>query len=158
MRSRFSGPPVALLVSSCLALAAASSCAVHRTSARTVDRIAALEAHSGGRIGVMALDTGTGKRIVHRSQERFALCSTFKILLAAEVLFRKNGKNGVKVVSPSSGLTKRKVVGAYLGTSAFSDPPPLSLIRDALLYLRFSHWLPSKVGFRSGGRFCSRKA
>jgi beta-lactamase class A len=50
--------------------------------------IAALEAALGGRIGVSALDTGSGRRIVHRGDERFAMCSTFKWLLAAAVLAR----------------------------------------------------------------------
>lgn len=50
--------------------------------------IAAIEKRSGGRLGVAALDTGTGRRIGHRSDERFAMCSTFKLLLAAAVLHR----------------------------------------------------------------------
>jgi beta-lactamase class A len=50
--------------------------------------IAAIEKRSGGRLGVAALDTGTGRRIGHRSGERFAMCSTFKLLLAAAVLHR----------------------------------------------------------------------
>jgi beta-lactamase class A len=48
--------------------------------------IAALESRNGGRLGVAALDTGTGKRIRHRADERFPMCSTFKTLLAARVL------------------------------------------------------------------------
>jgi beta-lactamase class A len=51
-------------------------------------RIAAIEAGTGGRIGVAALDTGSGKRLDHRSQERFPMCSTFKFLAAAAVLKR----------------------------------------------------------------------
>ncbi|HLY05118.1 MAG TPA: class A beta-lactamase, partial [Rhizomicrobium sp.] len=39
--------------------------------------IAALELSLGGRIGVSALDTGLGRRIDHRGDERFAMCSTF---------------------------------------------------------------------------------
>ena len=50
--------------------------------------IAALEAALGGRIGVSALDTGTGAHRSHRGQERFAMCSTFKWLLATAVLAR----------------------------------------------------------------------
>src|SRR5690606_25318450 len=45
--------------------------------------LAALEAKHGGRLGVFALDTASGKEIAHRAKERFALCSTFKLLLAA---------------------------------------------------------------------------
>lgn len=50
--------------------------------------LAALEAKHGGRLGVFALDTASGKEIAHRAKERFALCSTFKLLLAAAVLER----------------------------------------------------------------------
>ncbi len=49
-------------------------------------RLAALEARTGGRLGVVALDTGTGRRLAHRGGERFPLCSTFKVLLAGAVL------------------------------------------------------------------------
>lgn len=48
----------------------------------------AIEARSGGRLGVAILDLATGRRINHRGEERFALCSTFKMLLAAMVLAR----------------------------------------------------------------------
>ncbi len=51
-------------------------------------RIAELEARSGGRLGVAALDLGTGRRVDHRADERFPLCSTFKFLAAALVLSR----------------------------------------------------------------------
>lgn len=51
-------------------------------------RLAALEARIGGRLGVAALDTGTGRRLTHRAGERFPMCSTFKVLLAGAVLGR----------------------------------------------------------------------
>jgi beta-lactamase class A len=47
-----------------------------------------IEASVGGRLGVFALDTGSGNRMAHRADERFALCSTFKWVLAAAVLSR----------------------------------------------------------------------
>jgi beta-lactamase class A len=50
------------------------------------DEFAALEASSGGRLGVFALDTETGSYIRHRQDERFSMCSTFKWVLAAAVL------------------------------------------------------------------------
>ena len=50
--------------------------------------IAALEARSGGRLGVAALDTANGKAFAHRGDERFAMCSTFKALVAGLVLKR----------------------------------------------------------------------
>ncbi|PKR87910.1 class A beta-lactamase [Pleomorphomonas diazotrophica] len=50
------------------------------------DELAALEKRSGGRLGVAALDKATGARLVHRADERFAMCSTFKFVAAAAVL------------------------------------------------------------------------
>ena len=50
--------------------------------------IAAIEAKMDSRIGVAALDTGSGKRLDHRSEERFPMCSTFKFLAVAAVLKR----------------------------------------------------------------------
>ncbi len=53
---------------------------------RKGDDFAALEAASGGRLGVTLLDTATGQRIGHRQDERFPMCSTFKFVLSAAVL------------------------------------------------------------------------
>jgi beta-lactamase class A len=51
--------------------------------------IAEIEARVGGRVGVFALDTGTGRELAqHRADERFAMASTFKWALAAAVLAR----------------------------------------------------------------------
>jgi beta-lactamase class A len=47
-----------------------------------------LERDSGGRLGVALLDTGSGARFQHRGDERFPMCSTFKLLLASAVLAR----------------------------------------------------------------------
>jgi beta-lactamase class A len=46
---------------------------------------AALEGRVQGRLGFFALDTGSGRTLGHRADERFAMASTFKILLAARV-------------------------------------------------------------------------
>ena len=48
--------------------------------------IAALEKKNGGRLGVAALDTASGRRIAWRADERFPMCSTFKLLLVSLVL------------------------------------------------------------------------
>lgn len=48
--------------------------------------LAALEAAAGGRLGVAALDTGSGRTLSHRGDERFGMCSTFKLALAAVIL------------------------------------------------------------------------
>jgi beta-lactamase class A len=50
--------------------------------------IAAIEKRAGGRLGVSVFDTKTGRRIGHRADERFPMCSTFKLLLVARVLQR----------------------------------------------------------------------
>ena len=51
-------------------------------------RLAEIEAREGGRLGVFARDTGTGATIEHRADERFPMCSTFKLLSAAAALKR----------------------------------------------------------------------
>ena len=49
---------------------------------------AALEAESGGRLGVCLWHPASGARFGQRMDERFPMCSTFKFLLAAAVLER----------------------------------------------------------------------
>jgi beta-lactamase class A len=56
------------------------------------NRILSIEERTGARIGVAALDTGSGKRLDYRSEERFPMCSTFKFLAAAAVLKRVDEK------------------------------------------------------------------
>jgi len=50
--------------------------------------LAALERQFDTRLGVAALDMGTGRVFSHRGDERFAFCSTFKTLLVGAVLKR----------------------------------------------------------------------
>jgi beta-lactamase class A len=52
------------------------------------NRIQSTEQRTGARIGVPAIETGGGKRLNYRSEERFPMCSTFKFLAAAAVLKR----------------------------------------------------------------------
>ncbi|RTL70829.1 MAG: class A beta-lactamase [Pseudonocardiaceae bacterium] len=49
-------------------------------------RVDDLESRFGARLGVWARDTGSGAEVAHRADERFAFCSTFKMLAAAAVL------------------------------------------------------------------------
>jgi beta-lactamase class A len=58
------------------------------SAANAVDAIADVQRRVGGRIGVFALDTGTGDVVAHREDEHFAMCSTFKWVLGAAVLGR----------------------------------------------------------------------
>jgi beta-lactamase class A len=55
---------------------------------RLIEEIKRLESRSGGRLGVCVLQTSTGLRHVYRGDERFPMCSTFKVLAAAAVLAR----------------------------------------------------------------------
>jgi beta-lactamase class A len=78
--SRISSVVAALI---CTALFAISSTS---RANHAEDRIAEINARVGGRIGVAALDTGTGQHIEYKANERFPMCSTFKVLAAAAVL------------------------------------------------------------------------
>lgn len=69
--------------------AAAALLAAGSTRAEPLDTaLARIERESGGRLGVAVIDTATGARSGHRADERFAMCSTFKLLLGAAVLAR----------------------------------------------------------------------
>jgi len=67
-----------------LVLLLATSVAGARSDA--ANQIAAIEARLGGRMGIAALNSGSGKRLDYRAEERFPMCSTFKFLAAAGVL------------------------------------------------------------------------
>ncbi|MBG6105821.1 beta-lactamase class A [Micromonospora vinacea] len=59
------------------------------TAASAADRdheFRRLEGMFDARLGVYAIDTGTGRTVQYRADERFAYASTFKALAAAEVL------------------------------------------------------------------------
>lgn len=51
-------------------------------------QVKALEKKSGGRLGVAILNTATGTQLGYRANERFPMCSTFKVLAVGEVLTR----------------------------------------------------------------------
>ena len=78
------------------ALLAAWSGAPRRAAAEDA-AFGALERRHGGRLGVAVLDTGSGRRMAHRADERFAMASTFKFLAAAFVLARcDKGEEGLE--------------------------------------------------------------
>jgi len=61
------------------------------------DQMAAIERGIGARVGVTALDTETGRKLEYRASELFAMCSTFKFLLAACIVERVDaGKDDLK--------------------------------------------------------------
>src|SRR5207249_10983299 len=86
LRRREGSPSrVSSMVAALLLLLAAST---PRSTNDFANRILPVEERTGARIGVAALDTGSGKRLDYRSEERFPMCSTFKFLAAAAVLKR----------------------------------------------------------------------
>ena len=52
----------------------------------TEAKLITLESLSGGQLGVCAVDTNGKELVGHRSNQRFPVCSTFKVLLAAAIL------------------------------------------------------------------------
>ncbi|MGA3562778.1 class A beta-lactamase [Melissospora conviva] len=76
---------------------ASASAASTAPSAAPAD-FARLETEFGARLGVYAIDTGTGRVVAHRADERFAYASTFKALAAAAVLDRTTTAELDKVV------------------------------------------------------------
>ncbi len=66
------------------------SAAIHSSESPTSlqAQLASLEAVSGGRIGLSAVNTANGKQFQYRATERFPLCSTSKFMVAAAILKR----------------------------------------------------------------------
>ena len=83
-----------------------------------------VEKQLGGRIGVAAVNTGNGARLLRRAGERFAMCSTFKWLLAAAVL-AKVAEEGITLerrlsFGPRDLLDFSPVTKAHIGEGALS--------------------------------------
>lgn len=84
-RSVLAGAGASLLLAGC-ARSASAGHGQDRLSTDIAERLAALEASAGGRLGV-AMYAPSGERLVaHRGDERFGMCSTFKLPLAALIL------------------------------------------------------------------------
>jgi beta-lactamase class A len=77
------------LLTAAAAIPFVSACTSWRAttgSSSAEDQLKQLESSAGGRLGVSALNTADGKRVNYRSDERFPLCSTFKLILVSAVL------------------------------------------------------------------------
>lgn len=98
--------------------AATASAAASAPSAKTTERrFRALEKEFDARLGVHAVDTGTGREVAHGADRRFAYASTFKALLAGAVL-RAYGMDGIdKVVT----YTEADIVEYSPVTEDFTD-------------------------------------
>ena len=79
---------LAALAVTALSLPARAAPSTEERVALANKRLAEIEAREGGRLGVFVRDTGAGATIEHRADERFPMCSTFKLLAAAAVLKR----------------------------------------------------------------------
>lgn len=68
----------------------ANACAHRCTSLQREFTVAltAIQSRVGGRIGAYMLDTQSQLELTFNARERFAMCSTFKLLLAAAILKR----------------------------------------------------------------------
>lgn len=76
-----------------LSLAATPLLASSKTSVSSLEdwadeRFQAIEKASGGLLGVFIQDTGSPRTWQHRADERFLMCSTFKLMATARVLDR----------------------------------------------------------------------
>jgi beta-lactamase class A len=76
------------LLAALLALPALAHARARATNDDLEPAIRRLERGSGGRLGLAILDTGNGARFAHRGDERFPMCSTFKLLLVSATLAR----------------------------------------------------------------------
>ncbi len=62
------------------------SMALHAQTSDVQQKLADLEKSSGGRLGVTLIDTADNSQVLYRADERFAMCSTSKVMAAAAVL------------------------------------------------------------------------
>src|SRR5699024_4532344 len=56
------------------------------SASSTTRSLASIEQQYGGRLGVVVWNAATNQHEGHRTDERFMLCSTYKMLLVAQVL------------------------------------------------------------------------
>ena len=106
--------PLVLTVTACASPPAAAQDVSSATS------FAALERAAGGRLGVCAIDTASGRRALHRADERFPFCSTFKAMLGAAVLAQSIERPGLlqqRVMYGQADLVNYSPVsGKHVGT------------------------------------------
>jgi beta-lactamase class A len=109
--------------------------------------VAKAEKASGGRIGFAVHDTATGRRFSHRGGERFAMASTFKMLLAAAILEqvdkgRERLDRAIPVkasdILPNSPVSEKRVGGTATvaelaeATMIYSDNAAANLLLPAI--------------------------
>ncbi|MCD9027081.1 class A beta-lactamase [Luteimonas sp. BDR2-5] len=125
------------------ALSATAAPLLARAAGAAAPDFAALEAASGGRLGVALMRSDGGIRAGHRADERFPMCSTFKYLLAAAVLARADAGrlslDGRVPVRAADIIDHAPVTGRHVGkdvtvrdlcraTMIWSDNPAANLL------------------------------
>jgi beta-lactamase class A len=123
--------------------------------------LSALERENGGRLGFVAHDTGSGRRLAWRGDERFVYCSTFKAFLAAATFLRvQAGEERLDRMIPITAAdmthhapVTQPAVGGSLsvealmkGTVEISDNPAANLLLKAMGGLE-----PMRAFYRSLG-------
>jgi beta-lactamase class A len=122
-----------------------SAQATNGTSPAATEAFSQLEREYDARLGVYAIDTGTGETITHRADERFAYASTSKALLAGALLAKTSTPELDQVIhytnadlvtySPvtekhlDTGMPMREVIAAAL---QHSDNTAANLMFDQL--------------------------
>ena len=71
-----------------LGVACSGSVALARPLQDLKSKISRIESRVKGKLGVAVLDTGSDRRFGYRKDERFPMCSTFKLMAAAAILKR----------------------------------------------------------------------
>ncbi|CBG87995.1 CdiA/SED family class A beta-lactamase [Citrobacter rodentium] len=82
-------------------------------------KLAALEKQSGGRLGVALINTADNSQLLYRGDERFAMCSTSKVMVAAAVLKQSETRPAIlqqKIPIKKADLTNwNPVTEKYVG-------------------------------------------
>ncbi|MEZ5938338.1 MAG: class A beta-lactamase [Hyphomonadaceae bacterium] len=98
-----------------------SGCAGAPAAAEPDAPFADIETRLGGRLGVCAIDAATGMMMTNRANDAFAMCSTFKWLLAAGVL-NMAGHGGPQLDDKVLFSTKDLLAYAPVTRAMLEDP------------------------------------
>lgn len=97
------------------------------------DQLRDLEQSRAARIGAFAIDTADSTTVEHRADERFPLCSTFKLLAAAAVL-HKNSQSDSDLLRQIAHYDKGDIVEHSPVTKTYvDDGMPLADVCEAAL-------------------------
>jgi len=121
-----------ILVSAALLSGCATTTAPEPASDPAIAReLAEIEARSGGRLGVALVGSDGSQLAGHRADERFAMCSTFKLPLAAMVL--ENAHKGRLSMADPLPVTDSDMVvySPYVEAQRAKTPPETVTVEGA---------------------------